>query len=130
MKTENVEEKRHRANERKLSLEQQANIIKIKLERDHSNAEQKRSSHIDDKLKKLSDHHNKVAETRTRLSTETQKKIETQKERLEQRLNAAQAKREMRLEQVKNVAQLSAKKKAHLLDSNNASAAPALISVV
>jgi hypothetical protein len=83
MKPENLDVKLHKANERKLSLEQAANNIKIKLERDHSNAEQKRSSHIDGKLKKLSDHNLKVAETRTRLSTETQKKIETQKERLE-----------------------------------------------
>lgn len=109
---EELDNKLSRVNERKASLEQaQAQRIQIKVERDCSNAEQKRGSAIDNKKKKLNAHNSKVEKVRTRISSAERKRIEDKKERLANRLNAAQHKRELRLEQVKNVAQLSAKKK-------------------
>lgn len=113
--------------ERKDSIERaQAQRIQIKVERDHSNAEQKRGSAIDSKKKKLNAHNSKVEIIRTSISSAEKKRIESKKERLANRLNAAQQKRELILEQVKNVASLSAKKKqqAHISEGQIQAPAP------
>ena len=121
---EEIENKLTRVNERKASLEQaQAQRIQIKVERDNSNAEQKRSSAIDSMKKKLNAHNSKVDHVRTHMSSTEKKRIEDKKERLANRLSAAQMKRELRLEQVKNVAQFSAKKKV-IVDGQNLSPSP------
>jgi hypothetical protein len=115
-------ERKSRANERKLSLEQEKQLEtqnKIaKVERDRSNAEMKRSTVMDGKLKKLADHNSKVLEVKTKVTSEEEKRIQAQRERLTQRLNAAQQKRELRLQQIKEVAHLSAIKKLHLVMDN------------
>ena len=106
-----------------------AQRVQIKLERDHSNAEMKRSSAMDDKKKKLEAHHSKVQDVRVKVSSEEMKRIESKKERLQSKLDAAQHKREQILEQVKNVAQLSAKKKAHQHEGQNLAPAANEISI-
>jgi DNA repair exonuclease SbcCD ATPase subunit len=122
--TEEIENKLTRVNERKASLEQaHAERIQIKVERDNSNAEQKRSSAIDSMKKKLNAHNSKVDHVRTHMSSAEKKRIEDKKERLANRLSAAQQKRELRLEQVKNVAILSAQKKI-IVDGQNLAPAP------
>ena len=121
---EDIENKLTRVNERKASLEQaHAERIQIKVERDNSAAEQKRSSAIDSMKKKLNAHNSKVDHVRTHMSSAEKKRIEDKKERLANRLNAAQQKRELRLEQVVNIAKLSAEKKV-MVDGMNLAPAP------
>ena len=68
--------------------------------------------------KKLKDHNSKVEKMRSNISTAEMQRIENKKEKLQKKLIAAQQKRELILEQVKSVAQLSAKKKAVVISSD------------
>ena len=66
---------------------------------------------MDEMKKKLNEHNSKVDKVRTHMSSEEKKRIENKKEKMLKKMDAAKHKREQILEQVKNVAQLSAKKK-------------------
>ena len=120
-----------RVNERKASLEQaQHERLQCKVERDLSNAQLKRSTYIDTLKKKLNAHNSKVQDVKAKLTSEEELRRQQKKEKLLKKLQAAQEKREFRLEQVKNVAQLSAQKKIniHAQEGHFEAAAPVVLS--
>ncbi len=81
--TQKMENRQSRVNERKNSFEQaHVQRIQIKVERDHSNAEQKRSSALVEMMKKLKDHNSKVNQVLATVTTQEQQRIESKKERL------------------------------------------------
>ena len=68
--TQKMENRLSRANERRNSFEQaHLQKIQIKVERDHSNAEQKRSSALVEMMKKLKDHNTKVCQVLATVTT-------------------------------------------------------------
>jgi F0F1-type ATP synthase membrane subunit b/b' len=79
-----------------------------------------------DLMNKVKTHNLKVDHVRIRNASQEKKRLESKKEKLQQKLEQAQQKRELYLEQVKNVAQLSAKKKVnyYVENVNNAPSAP------
>ena len=109
-----MEEKIKQVLERKAShVQARHDKIKEEIQRAHSNAEQKRSNNLVSKQKKLRAHNQKVREVKEKVDSNEQKNIESMKEKIVEKLNQAETLRNNNLEKVKQVAQLSAKKKKH-----------------
>ena len=126
-RTADINDRRSRVNERKAEFENGlVQKLVAKAERDHSNAEQKRSENIVHVVRRVRNHNMKVNEVHARKSSQEKKALESKKEKLEKRLNLAQQKREQFLEQVKSVAIASAKKKHSDNHIANVDAAPSV----
>jgi hypothetical protein len=82
-RTADIDDKRSRVNERRAQFEhKQVQNIQLKAERDHSNAEQKRSENIVHVVRRVRNHNMKVTEVRTRKSSQEKKALESKKQRL------------------------------------------------
>ena len=107
-----VEERRKVALERKRNRDiESEKHFREKVERDLSDADEKRRISRDERMKKLRDHINKVETIREEQQVKRRESTENLQKQLEKKLDLASQKREEQLEQVKTIAHHASEKK-------------------
>ena len=108
---QSFEEKRNKVTERKASLEQATLEHNTKIETTLSRAEKNREANKAMKLQKIQEHLSKVDELRKSKSIKEQTVIESMQGDIKQKLEAAEMRRQGKLDQIINIAQKSAEKR-------------------